>query len=148
MMGKLGEVVKGDTFVLVLICIILIAYFVYKEWPEFKKRVSSDAVKDQAEENKDKTIEERLASIEKAITEINARLSRDYDRLNGVEEQQKTAREFIDESLEEREIIMEALLGALGGLQELGANGPTREAVKKINGYLNRKAHNYDTKSV
>ena len=68
-------------------------------------------------------------------------MSRDYDRLNGVEEQQKTAREFIDESLEEREIIMEALLGALGGLQELGANGPTREAVKKINGYLNRKAH-------
>ena len=98
-------------------------------------------MKDQAEESKDKTIEERLANIEKSITEINARLSRDYDRLNGVEEQQKTAREFIDESLEEREIIMEALLGALGGLQELGANGPTREAVKKINGYLNRKAH-------
>lgn len=144
MIGKLGEVVKGDTFVLVLICIILIAYFVYKEWPEFKKRVSSDAVKDQAEESKDKTIEERLANIEKSITEINARLSRDYDRLNGVEEQQKTAREFIDESLEEREIIMEALLGALGGLQELGANGPTREAVKKINGYLNRKAHKYE----
>ena len=36
---------------------------------------------------------------------------------------------------------MEALMGALGGLQELGANGPTKEAKTKIQDYLNKKAH-------
>ena len=46
---------------------------------------------------------------------------------------------------EELKIIMEALLGALGGLQELGANGPTKEAKAKIQNYLNSKAHHSDT---
>ena len=32
-------------------------------------------------------------------------------------------------------------MGALGGLLELGANGPTKEAKAKVQDYLNRKAH-------
>ena len=48
---------------------------------------------------------------------------------------------MVEDSLEDRQIIMEALLGALGGLQELGANGPTKEAENKIRTYLNKQAH-------
>ena len=48
------------------------------------------------------------------------------------------------DSLEERSIIMQALLGVLGGLQEIGANGHTKEAEKTIRNYLNKKAHTPD----
>ena len=43
--------------------------------------------------------------------------------------------------LEEREILMQAMLGVLGGLQELGANGPTQEATDAIHKYINKQAH-------
>ena len=43
--------------------------------------------------------------------------------------------------MEELGIIMRALLGVLKGLQEQGSNGPTVEAEKEINDYLNKKAH-------
>jgi hypothetical protein len=45
------------------------------------------------------------------------------------------------ESLEEREILMQAMIGVLGGLQELGANGPTKTAKATIQDYINRQAH-------
>ena len=48
---------------------------------------------------------------------------------------------MIADSLEEREILMQAMLGVLGGLQEIGANGPTKKAEEQIRNYLNRKAH-------
>ena len=46
-----------------------------------------------------------------------------------------------EDSLEERQILMQALLGVLGGLQEIGADGPTKKAEETIRSYLNRKAH-------
>jgi hypothetical protein len=45
------------------------------------------------------------------------------------------------ESLEEREILMQAMIGVLGGLQELGANGPTKSAKATIQDYINKQAH-------
>jgi hypothetical protein len=36
---------------------------------------------------------------------------------------------------------MQAMLGVLGGLQELGANGPTQEATDAIHKYINKQAH-------
>lgn len=49
--------------------------------------------------------------------------------------------QIVTESLEEREILMQAMLGVLGGLQELGANGPTKEAKATIQEYINKQAH-------
>ena len=49
--------------------------------------------------------------------------------------------QFTQESLEEREVIMQALLGVLGGLQEIGANGPTKDAKAKVEKYINKQAH-------
>lgn len=144
MVGKLEDMVTGDQLVGVLIVLFLIVYFVYKEWPDFKKRVSHGAVNEAQEAQSERTTGERLDAIEGRLTKIEERLSRDYSRLNGIEAETEKSRRLEAESLEEREIIMRALLGALGGLQELGANGPTKAAEQEINNYLNRQTHRAD----
>ena len=60
MISKIGEMISGDSLVAWLLIAVIVAYFIYKEWPEFRKRVSAKAVQDQKEETYDKTVEERL----------------------------------------------------------------------------------------
>ena len=118
----------------------LFIYFIYKEWPEFRRRVSGSAVK----EVNDKTVSERLTAIEKDISEIKTKLDIDYTRLNDMDRWKKSMQQIVTESLEEREILMQAMLGVLGGLQELGANGQTEEAKDTIQTYINKQAHRRD----
>ncbi len=141
MLGKLAETVTGDQMLTALVILLLIGYFAYKEWPEFKQRVSRGAVRAQEQSAEDKSVAARLVSIEGRLDSLDDKLARDYDRLNGLEKEKARTRRVLEDSLEEREIIMRALLGALGGLQELGANGQTKKAVAEINDYLNQKAH-------
>lgn len=141
MLGKLAETVTGDQVLASLVILVLVGYFIYKEWPEFKQRVSKNAVKAHEQITEDKNLATRLGSIENRIDGLDDKLARDYSRLNNLEKEKARTNWIIEDSLEEREIIMRALLGALGGLQELGANGPTRKATAEINDYLNKKAH-------
>ena len=39
MISKLGEFVTAQSLVNFMVLAILVGYFIYKEWPEFKKRV-------------------------------------------------------------------------------------------------------------
>lgn len=121
----------------------LFGFFVYKEWPEFKRRVSGSAVK----EVSDKSVSERLTAIEKDISEIKTKLDIDYTRLNDMDRWKKGMEQIVTESLEEREILMQAMLGVLGGLQELGANGPTKAAKATIQDYINKQAHKREMES-
>ena len=75
------------------------------------------------------------------MRQIKEKLDRDYNRLNDMERWKMSMQRIAADSLEERQILMQALLGVLGGLQEIGANGPTKDAEKTIRSYLNRKAH-------
>lgn len=144
MVNKLSELVTAETLVNWLVMAILVAYFVYKEWPEFRKRVSRGAVKEKTEEIGEITLNERLTGIETEVRQINEKLDRDYKRINKMETQIERTKAAQANTSEELTIIMEALLGALGGLQELGANGPTKTAESKIQEYLNKKAHRED----
>ena len=141
MLGKLSDLVTGESVAAWLLIAILVAYFIYKEWPDFKRRVTSGALKDQKDELTDQTIGERLSVIEDEIKKVNDKLERDYQRINKVESELENYKFQQSSTAEELGIIMEALMGALGGLQELGANGPTKEAKAKIQDYLNKKAH-------
>lgn len=141
MEGKLLEYLSSGQLITWLIIAFLVGYFIYKEWPEFRKRVSSGAVKEQKDAASDKSVDERLGNIEQRLATIEEKLNNDYSRMNDLERESKRNRRMAEESLEEREIIMRALLGALGGLQELGANGVTHAAEAEIRDYLNRKAH-------
>lgn len=140
-MDKISELVTAEQVLVWVIIAVIVGWLVYKEWPEFKRRVSGsavDAVKDAAA---DKSVCDRLTAIELDIKEIKQKLEHDYVRLNEIESWRRTMTKVAADSLEEREIIMQALLGVLGGLQEIGANGHTKEAAMKIRDYLNRKAH-------
>jgi len=141
MVNKIEELVTGEQVVKWLIICFLVLYFIYKEWPEFKRRISAAPKREQAQEAASKSTAERLGCIEGRISDIDDKLARDYGRLNALEKESANNRRMLDESLEEREVIMRALLGVFDGLQELGANGTTQKAAAEVNDYLNRKAH-------
>lgn len=136
----LQQAITPEQIILWLIIAFLVGYFVYKEWPEFQRRVSGSAVKAE----KDKSVTERLTAIEADIREIKGKLEHDYIRLNDIDLWKKSVDRVVAESLEEREILMQAMLGVLGGLQELGANGQTEEAIDAIHTYINKQAHKRD----
>lgn len=140
-MSKLGELITGESVAAWLLIAVLVAYFIYKEWPEFRKRVSSGAVKEQKEEDTERTVGLRLETIETDVKEIKEKLGRDYLRINKIEMQLDKTKNVQSSLMEELEIIMRALLGVLRGLQEQGANGPTKEAEAEIQDYLTKKAH-------
>lgn len=140
----LENIVTSDQVLTWLVIAFLFGYFVYKEWPEFKRRVSGKAVADAREEAADKSVCERLTAIEEDVKRIKSKLDTDYNRLNMIEGWRGSVQKMVADSLEEREILMQAMLGVLGGLQEIGANGPTKEAEKTIRNYLNKKAHTPD----
>ena len=141
MLNKLGELVTGESIAAWLLIAVLVAYFIYKEWPDFRKRVSSGAVKEQKEEDTERTVGLRLETIETDVKEIKEKLGRDYLRINKIEMQLDKTKNVQSSLMEELEIIMRALLGVLRGLQEQGANGPTKEAEAEIQDYLTKKAH-------
>ena len=138
---KLEELITADQILTWIVIAFLVGYFIYKEWPEFKRRVSGTAVNAAKEAAEDKSVLARLSAIETDIREIKTKLERDYTRLNAMEHWKGGMEKMVADSLEEREILMQAMLGVLGGLQEIGANGPTKKAEEQIRNYLNRKAH-------
>ena len=141
MLGKLSELVSGETLASWLLIALLVGYFIYKEWPEFRKRMSKNAVKEQKDEMIERTVDERLDSIENELEKMDERLRRDYQRLNLFDQELEKSKKYQSNTAEEFGIVMEALIGVLSGLQEIGANGPTKEAKAKIQNYLNKKAH-------
>ena len=133
--------VSIESFGTWVLIFVLIGYFLYKEWPEFRRRVSSRAVKEQKDEIDGETVEKRLDNIEKETKQVNEKLNRDYARLNLIEAQLEKAKASQTDEMEELEIIMQALLGILKGMQEHGMNGPTKDAEARITEYLTKKAH-------
>lgn len=87
---------------------------------------------------------EEIERIRQDISEINQKIGRDYARLNQIQQINTRQQKYIEESLEERELIIRSLLGVVQGLQEVGANGPTKKAEAEIQAYLLRKSHQPD----
>ena len=106
------------------------------------------AVEKERDAAADKTVNARLSAIEDDVRQIKEKLERDFTRLNTMERWKRTITGIAEDSLEERQILMEAMLGVLGGLQEIGANGCTKSAETAIRNYLNRKAHDKDDTKV
>ena len=72
---------------------------------------------------------------------INTKIDRDYERLDELQQITIKQQEYIEDSLEERELIIHSLLGVVQGLQEVGADGPTKKAEAEIQAYLVKKSH-------
>lgn len=141
MVEELREVISGDALVSWLAIGLLVAYFVYKEWPDFLRRVSHGPLRDERSRAEVDAVESRLCTIEMRLAGLETKIGRDFERINEMERTQKLQKKIQEDGQEELEIIMRALLGVLRGLQEQGANGPTKEAEAEITDYLTRKAH-------
>ena len=133
--------ISGESVAVWILIAFLVFYFLYKEWPEFRRRVSSGPLKESLDAETDRTVSERLGLIESDVREIKEKLSRDYLRINQLELRLDRTKDTQVDLMQELEIIMRALLGVLRGLQEQGANGPTKEAETEIQEYLTKKAH-------
>lgn len=91
--------------------------------------------------NRKESLEATVKRHDKEIADINDKLGRDYEALNRIDKAMRAQKKSMDESLEEREILMKGLLACLKGLQELGTNGVTKEAQGEIEAYINKQAH-------
>ena len=75
------------------------------------------------------------------IEKLSNKVDRDLVQINQVIKINSIQQKFIEDSLEERELILRSLLGVIKGLQEIGANGPTKIAEAEIQAYLLKKLH-------
>lgn len=141
MISEIQNAVPKDSFVTILLAIFLIGYFAYKEWPEFKKRMQQPAVRSAEDIAVQQDMAEKLASIERQIGRLNEKTNNDFYRLENLESNVTDIKMSIGHSLEERELIMHALIGVLRGLQELGSNGPTKQSEHALMEFLNNRAH-------
>ncbi len=140
----LSDMVSGDALVSWLIIFFLVGYFGYKEWPEFKRRMSSDKVKEAKTETMTRTVESRLDAIEATVSDIKEKMDRDYRRINEIEQEIDRNKRDRREDREEMMLIMQALLASLRGLQQLNCNGPVTEEANRLADYIMRKAHDVE----
>lgn len=145
MISKFEDMVSGELVVAWIIIAFLVVYFIYKEYPEFKKRISKPVVDEKAQENMEKTLFERLDAIEQKlremeakIQEVDSKLTSDYNRINTMEKEQKAIKKMQRNSLEERGIIMRALLAIMEGAPD---NEMIQSSEKEINEYLIKQSH-------
>ena len=96
MVTGLQSTITGAEITTWIIIAFLVGYFIYKEAPEFKKRISKSAVDEKQQAQTEKTLFERLDAIEKKLGELEEKLTKDYDRINAMEKEQK---DYLDEEI-------------------------------------------------
>ena len=142
MMGFIEDQISSGDFIRVFFILLIIAYFIYKEGPEFHKRMVARRMKDQTYEQADKDLERRVARLESKIDEHQVMLSRDYKELHALKDSTEISRQVNMRALEEMEVIMRTNLAVLDSLEELGASKEvTQNARRDINSYLTKTAH-------
>lgn len=136
-MDQIIESVTGKDIIIWIICAYIVIQAVYKMYPEVNKWFKSKFTREATDQSQN----DRLTGIESELKEVKARQSRDYLRMNNLTEQLNSSAKDIEESKAERQLMLSGLLAALKGLQELGTNGPTKQAQSEIEQYLNKQAH-------
>ena len=140
-MDKIAELVTGEAVLQWVIICILVLYFVYREYPEFKRRITGGTKKDMEEEHREKGMADRLTKVEERLADVEGKLRRDYRSLEELLKDEQEDKRILQASLEEREITMRALLAIIDGLHQIGANGPTTAAHDELTAYLSKQAH-------
>lgn len=135
------------------VCIaVIVLFFLNKTWetffPKIKKKILRDVEIDQNDKDLFKELGEirrefksEIDDIKKQISRIDEKLDNDNNRIHRVEKKTETLESLTMDSLEERSILIKSTLAILKGLQEIGANGPTKEAQAEIERYLTQKSH-------
>lgn len=141
---KLSGYVPVQYIIWTLVVVAVLVAVIYKCYPTVKGWFESARKAANKRDDIDETLEnhkKELDELKQEIQKINKKLSNDHTDINKIEEITIKQQKYIEESMEERELIIHSLLGVVQGLQEVGANGPTKKAEKEIQDYLVRKAH-------
>lgn len=162
----LFKLTSPESIVYVTPVVLLLVYIAYKEWPDFKKRISTGPLKEKQMRDTDESLageirkmcselQEFKESVNGEIREIRAdmlgmkdKLANDYSRINLLERNADQMRKLAESSMEERQILMECSLAMLKGIRELGAkewgnDGPPsiKKAEDDLQDYLTGRAH-------
>lgn len=86
----------------------------------------------------DKQQTERIGKLEKESARLNAEVEAVKAKTERLEKHHEAD---MDESREERGLIIHALLACLNGLQQLGCNSTVTSTANEISDYINKKAH-------
>lgn len=119
--------------IMALAVVVGLVIFIPKVWKGFNKM--------RGYVNDLEAILESAKKNSRDIDNLSRKIEQDYQRLNYLEAATKDQQDYIDDSLRERELILKSLLGVIRGLQEIGANGPTKKSEQEIEEYLLEKAH-------
>lgn len=129
--------VPSDYIVWVVLCIFMIVMIALKVLPEIIKAFNAARNFMNNYEQMNKLVISNSESIEK----LSQYIEQDYANIKNMQSLIAKQQEYIDDGLEERELVVRTLLRVVQGLQEIGANGPTKLAEAEIKEYLIKKAH-------
>lgn len=144
---SISEIVPTQYIVWVILVLIALGVAAVKIYPIVRSGFEALRLKINDKDMLVKQIKQHdndIQQIRKDIGEINQKIGRDYARLNQIQQISVRQQKYIEESLEERELIIRSLLGVVQGLQEVGANGPTKKVEAEIQAYLLKKSHQPD----
>ena len=141
---KLSGYVPVQYIVWTILVLLAVVVILYKCYPKIKIWFETARKAENKREDIDELLErhnKKLEELKKEIQKINTKLSNDHTEISKIEEITVKQQQYIEDSMEERELIIRSLLGVVQGLQEVGANGPTKKTEKEIQDYLVRKTH-------
>ena len=144
---SVSKVVPTQYIIWTILVIIALIAICAKAFPKIKDWFEATRTKVNDKDALIKSVNEHEKEIEKIhqdISEINQKIGRAQARVNQIQQINVRQQKYIEESLEERELIIKSLLGVVQGLQEVGANGPTKKAEAEIQAYLLKKSHQSD----
>lgn len=126
------EYIIWTAVVVLAITVIVIKYApkLFKVFDDARKKVNE-------QEDRVDTLKQNTEDIEK----FKKYMIETDEKLSKIEHATLQQQKYIEDSREENQLIINSLLGIVQGLQEVGANGPTKKAEAEIQKYLNKKAH-------
>ena len=141
MVNKLADFVTANQIGVWLLIAFLVCYFVYKEWPGFKQRVRDIDIPEEKVDQLEACVEEMRKEFRDYRTLSDQKFQRDFDQIHMLTNEVKRHKEQQFGMRNELRLLVDTQLSVLQALQQLGANGPTKEAEKKIQNYINEQAH-------
>ena len=141
MVNKLADFVTANQIGVWLLIAFLVCYFVYKEWPGFKQRVRDIDSPEEKVDQLEACVEEMRKEFRDYRTLSDQKFQRDFDQIHMLTNEVKRHKEQQFGMRNELRLLVDTQLSVLQALQQLGANGPTKEAEKKIQNYINEQAH-------
>lgn len=141
MVNKLADFVTANQIGVWLLIAFLVCYFVYKEWPGFKQRVRDIDSPEEKVDQLEACVEEMRKEFRDYRTLSDQKFQRDFDQIHMLTNEVKRHKEQQFGMRNELRLLVDTQLSVLQALQQLGANGPTKEAAKKIQNYINEQAH-------